>query len=104
VKNRRARTNARAAEGQLAQIDTRETRLRWMARELNSVGVNVPEFKGKGKDTSLPAGPVAHHWIARESDSRIALNLGQFQYAHPEDPAVQVWQGSHTMTTANLDV
>ena len=73
-----------------------------MAQELSSVGINVPEFEGKGRDTSLPAGPAVHHWIARESDSRIALHLGQLQYMHPEDPAVQVREGHKMVTAANL--
>lgn len=90
VKARRARTNGRDTEGQMAEIEVREGRLRRMADELRACGVTVPEFNGKGKDTSIPAGPLTHHWIAQESSGRIALDLSHWQYSHPNDPAIQV--------------
>lgn len=74
----------------MAEIEVREGRLRRMADELRACGVTVPEFNGKGKDTSIPAGPLQHHWIAQESSSRLALDLLYWQYSHPNDPAVRV--------------
>lgn len=90
MKARRARTNGRQAEGQMAEIEIREGRLRYMADELRACGVKVPDFSGKGRDTSIPAGPLAHHWIAQESDGRIAIDLAYWQRIHPNDPAVEV--------------
>lgn len=74
----------------MANIDIRETRIRRMAEELEAIGVDVPDFASKGKDTSLPAGPSVHHHIAHESDRRIAFYLADLAYRHPHDPALQV--------------
>ena len=76
----------------MAEIEVREVRLRRMAEELRSCGKNIPDFSGKGKDTSMPstAGPLPHHWIAMETHSSITWNLSQWHYQHPDDPAVEV--------------
>lgn len=74
----------------MGKIDIRETRLRHMAEELHEIGVPIPDYKGKSKDTSIPAGPTLHHWIAQDSDRRIALDISLFQHQHDGDPAIKV--------------
>lgn len=61
-----------------------------MAQELHAHGINMPDYRAKTQDTAIRAGPEVHHWIAQESDSRIAIYLSEWQYSHPDDPAVKV--------------
>lgn len=90
-KHRNARTNGRNIEPQLPKIDTRERRLHRMVFELEEHGIAIPGIKPSHSCERLATvGPECHHWIAQESDSRIALYLQDWQYNRPNDPAVQV--------------
>jgi hypothetical protein len=90
VKARRGRTNNRSADAQLAKIDIRESRLRRMAQELYAHGIDVPDYNHKSKDTLIQAGPEVHHWMAQDSDRRIAWYLAELKYRYPADPAIEV--------------
>ena len=91
AKRRYGRTNTRQAEGQMAKIDVRETRLRRMGEELAACEIDVPGRKTKTSNhRSSIIGPEVHHWIAQESDRRIALYLSELDIEHSTDPAFEV--------------
>lgn len=61
-----------------------------MADELRACGVRVPGHDEKRPESLSQAGPEVHHRTAQESRRDIALYLREWQYRHPDDPAVHV--------------
>ena len=75
----------------MAKIDIREIRIRRMESELIDHGVVLPGIVQQPNRTlnePTQAGPEVHHWIAQESDGRIAVYLSEMQRTRSNDPAV----------------
>ncbi|KAL7281058.1 hypothetical protein ACG7TL_004360 [Trametes sanguinea] len=89
VKARRQRTNGVSADGQVVNLDVRESRMHQMAHELHELGLDIPGLAFHPGDTAEPVTipPSAHHHIG-DTEKNI-VNLGEWQAQNADDPAVR---------------
>ncbi|KAI9057376.1 hypothetical protein FKP32DRAFT_1745228 [Trametes sanguinea] len=91
VKARRQRTNGVSADGQVVNLDARESRMHQMAHEIRDFGLDVPGLVSHSSDTAdaIKIPPEAHHHIGETEKN--AIYLPDWQAENRDDPAAQTF-------------
>ncbi|KAL7281107.1 hypothetical protein ACG7TL_004414 [Trametes sanguinea] len=91
VKARRQRTNGVSADGQVVNLDARESRMHQMAHELCELGMDIPGLVSHSEDVADPSfiAPEVHHHIG-ETEKNV-VDLADWQARNADDPAVQMF-------------